>query len=107
MRTTEGQTRGERAHINALGAGLSTPLEILWNCYESIGNLRLNRRLHYGIIIHSQLERQQSEIVKKISFTGSTGIGRLLMQQSSKSLKTLSVELGGNAPFIVFDDADV
>lgn len=49
----------------------------------------------------------QSEVVKKISFTGSTRVGKLLMQQSSSTLKKLSLELGGNAPFIVFDDADV
>ena len=42
--------------------------------------------------------------VKKISFTGSTGVGKLLMKQSSQTLKKLSFELGGNAPFIVFDD---
>lgn len=45
--------------------------------------------------------------VKKISFTGSTGVGKLLMNQSSSTLKKLSFELGGNAPFIVFDDADL
>lgn len=45
--------------------------------------------------------------VRKISFTGSTGVGKLLMKQSADSLKKLSFELGGNAPFIVFDDADV
>ncbi|RAL12602.1 NAD-dependent succinate-semialdehyde dehydrogenase [Aspergillus homomorphus CBS 101889] len=49
----------------------------------------------------------ESEIVKKISFTGSTRVGKLLMKQSSSTLKKLSLELGGNAPFIVFDDADV
>lgn len=49
----------------------------------------------------------ESDIIKKISFTGSTRVGKLLMQQSSNSLKKLSLELGGNAPFIVFDDADV
>lgn len=49
----------------------------------------------------------QSEIVKKISFTGSTRVGKLLMKQSSDTLKKLSLELGGNAPFIVFNDADV
>ncbi|KAI1204696.1 Aldehyde/histidinol dehydrogenase [Annulohypoxylon truncatum] len=49
----------------------------------------------------------QSDIVKKISFTGSTRVGKLLMQQSSSTLKKLSLELGGNAPFIVFEDADV
>lgn len=45
--------------------------------------------------------------VRKISFTGSTGIGKLLMKQSAETLKKVSLELGGNAPFIVFDDADV
>ncbi|UNI23483.1 succinate semialdehyde dehydrogenase NADP+ linked [Purpureocillium takamizusanense] len=45
--------------------------------------------------------------VKKVSFTGSTGVGKLLMKQSSSTLKKLSMELGGNAPFIVFDDADI
>ncbi|TDZ33871.1 Glutarate-semialdehyde dehydrogenase DavD [Colletotrichum spinosum] len=48
-----------------------------------------------------------SPIVKKISFTGSTNVGKLLMKQASGTLKKLSLELGGNAPFIVFDDADV
>lgn len=48
-----------------------------------------------------------SPIIKKVSFTGSTGVGKLLMKQSSSTLKKLSLELGGNAPFIVFDDADV
>ena len=42
--------------------------------------------------------------VRKVSFTGSTNVGRLLMKQSSSTLKKLSFELGGNAPFIVFDD---
>lgn len=45
--------------------------------------------------------------VKKISFTGSTAVGKLLMKQSSDTVKRLSLELGGNAPFIVFDDADL
>lgn len=45
--------------------------------------------------------------VKKVSFTGSTGVGKLLMKQASGTLKKLSFELGGNAPFIVFDDADL
>ncbi|OQE42331.1 hypothetical protein PENCOP_c004G08039 [Penicillium coprophilum] len=48
-----------------------------------------------------------SNTVRKISFTGSTRVGRLLMQQSSNSLKKLGLELGGNAPFIVFEDADL
>ncbi|KAH7157938.1 Aldehyde/histidinol dehydrogenase [Dactylonectria estremocensis] len=49
----------------------------------------------------------ESPIVKKISFTGSTRVGKILMRQSSDTLKKLSLELGGNAPFIVFDDADL
>ena len=48
-----------------------------------------------------------SDIVKKVSFTGSTRVGKLLMKQSADTLKKLSFELGGNAPFIVFNDADV
>ncbi|RPB24839.1 succinic semialdehyde dehydrogenase [Terfezia boudieri ATCC MYA-4762] len=49
----------------------------------------------------------ENPTIKKISFTGSTPVGKLLMQQCSGTLKKLSFELGGNAPFIVFDDADV
>lgn len=45
--------------------------------------------------------------VRKISFTGSTEVGRILMRQCSDQIKRLSFELGGNAPFIVFDDADI
>ena len=52
-------------------------------------------------------ELTSSPIVRKLSFTGSTGIGKLLMTQSAATLKKLSLELGGNAPFIVFDDADL
>ncbi|WCT75389.1 NAD-dependent succinate-semialdehyde dehydrogenase [Sphingomonas naphthae] len=48
-----------------------------------------------------------SPIVRKISFTGSTGVGALLYGQSAATIKKLSLELGGNAPFIVFDDADL
>lgn len=49
----------------------------------------------------------ESEKVAKISFTGSTKVGQLLMSQSASTLKKLSLELGGNAPFIVFEDADI
>ncbi|MGE5152829.1 MAG: NAD-dependent succinate-semialdehyde dehydrogenase [Bdellovibrio bacteriovorus] len=48
-----------------------------------------------------------SSVVRKLSFTGSTEVGRLLMAQCAPTLKRLSLELGGNAPFIVFDDADL
>ncbi|MDP9535151.1 NAD-dependent succinate-semialdehyde dehydrogenase [Pseudomonas protegens] len=50
---------------------------------------------------------QASSVVRKLSFTGSTGTGKLLMRQSADTLKKVSLELGGNAPFIVFDDADL
>jgi succinate-semialdehyde dehydrogenase/glutarate-semialdehyde dehydrogenase len=46
-------------------------------------------------------------IVRKLSFTGSTGVGKLLMKQCSGTVKKLALELGGNAPFIVFEDADL
>ena len=48
-----------------------------------------------------------SPVVRKVSFTGSTEVGRILLRQSADSVKKLSLELGGNAPFIVFDDADL
>ncbi|MEZ8232685.1 NAD-dependent succinate-semialdehyde dehydrogenase [Vibrio splendidus] len=46
-------------------------------------------------------------LIKKISFTGSTRVGSILMAQAAKGIKRTSMELGGNAPFIVFDDADI
>jgi succinate-semialdehyde dehydrogenase/glutarate-semialdehyde dehydrogenase len=52
-------------------------------------------------------ELTANPVVRKITFTGSTPIGKLLVEQSAKTLKKVSMELGGNAPFIVFDDADV
>jgi succinate-semialdehyde dehydrogenase/glutarate-semialdehyde dehydrogenase len=48
-----------------------------------------------------------SEVVRHLSFTGSTEVGRILMRQCASTVKRLSLELGGNAPFIVFDDADI
>ncbi len=52
-------------------------------------------------------ELTSSPIVRKISFTGSTEVGKLLLRQSADTVKKVSLELGGNAPFIVFDDAEV
>lgn len=52
-------------------------------------------------------EMTSNPIVRKVSFTGSTEIGRQLMRQSASTIKKISLELGGNAPFIVFDDADL
>lgn len=48
-----------------------------------------------------------SQAVRKVTFTGSTRVGKLLMKQAADTLKKVSLELGGNAPFIVFDDADI
>ncbi len=48
-----------------------------------------------------------SPMVRKVTFTGSTEVGRILMRQSADTIKKMSLELGGNAPFIVFDDADL
>ncbi len=52
-------------------------------------------------------EMTASKLVRKLSFTGSTKIGKLLMAQCAETVKKVSLELGGNAPFIVFDDADI
>jgi len=52
-------------------------------------------------------ELTSNDKVRKITFTGSTEVGRILMKQSSETIKKMSLELGGNAPFIVFDDADI
>ena len=52
-------------------------------------------------------ELTSNPIVRKLSFTGSTEVGKLLMQQCAGTVKKVSLELGGNAPFIVFDDADL
>ena len=52
-------------------------------------------------------EMTSNPIVTKLSFTGSTEVGRILMQQCAPTIKKLALELGGNAPFIVFDDADL
>ena len=52
-------------------------------------------------------EMTSNPLVRKLSFTGSTQVGRVLMEQCAPTIKKLSLELGGNAPFIVFDDADL
>ncbi|HEV8344142.1 MAG TPA: aldehyde dehydrogenase family protein, partial [Candidatus Binatia bacterium] len=51
-------------------------------------------------------ELLSNPLVKKIGFTGSTDVGKSLMEQAAKQIKRISFELGGNAPFIIFDDAD-
>ena len=52
-------------------------------------------------------ELTESPLVRKFSFTGSTEVGKILIQQCASTVKKVSMELGGNAPFIVFDDADI
>jgi succinate-semialdehyde dehydrogenase/glutarate-semialdehyde dehydrogenase len=52
-------------------------------------------------------ELTSNPIVRKITFTGSTEVGKILMEQSAQTVKKVSMELGGNAPFLVFDDADL
>ena len=52
-------------------------------------------------------EMTSNPIVKKVTFTGSTEVGKLLMSQAAGTMKRVSMELGGNAPFLVFDDADL
>jgi succinate-semialdehyde dehydrogenase/glutarate-semialdehyde dehydrogenase len=53
------------------------------------------------------LEFTENEKVRKLTFTGSTGVGKILMRQGAEQIMKLGLELGGNAPFIVFDDADL
>ena len=53
------------------------------------------------------VELTENPLVRKFSFTGSTGVGKILIRQCASTVKKVSMELGGNAPFIVFDDADV
>nr|WP_313533809.1 NADP-dependent succinate-semialdehyde dehydrogenase [Brucella anthropi] len=60
-----------------------------------------------GSAIEIGSELTGNPIVRKLSFTGSTNVGRLLMAQCAHDIKKLSLELGGNAPFIVFEDADL
>jgi len=86
-----------------------TPLSAL-----ALGELALRAGVPAGVlnIVMGQTSAigqtlSASPVVRKLSFTGSTPVGRLLMAQCAPTLKKLSLELGGNAPFIVFDDADV
>jgi succinate-semialdehyde dehydrogenase/glutarate-semialdehyde dehydrogenase len=52
-------------------------------------------------------EMTSNPLVRKLGFTGSTAVGKLLMEQCARTVKKVSLELGGNAPFLVFDDADL
>ncbi len=73
-------------------------------------NLFMRERLQTGEIVEARAIGKvltDSPVIRKPSFTGSTEVGRLLMAQCAGTIKRLSLELGGNAPFIVFDDADL
>ncbi|WP_432480913.1 NAD-dependent succinate-semialdehyde dehydrogenase [Moraxella sp. ZY200743] len=80
----------------------------------ALGELAIQAGIPKGVlqIVTGQAEviggvLTSDERIKKLSFTGSTQVGKLLMEQCAKTVKKLSLELGGNAPFIVFDDADI
>ena len=60
---------------------------------------------HGGSVVGGEMT--SNPIVRKLTFTGSTGVGKILMRQCADTIKKMSLELGGNAPFIVFDDADI
>ena len=84
--------------------------------YSASGAVRFGRRGWYSSCVLSVITGSSSGIggemtsnptVRKLSFTGSTEVGALLMEQCAKQIKKTSMELGGNAPFIVFDDADL
>lgn len=80
----------------------------------ALGYLAIEAGMPAGVlqIITGQAETigavlTQDDRIKKLSFTGSTRVGKLLMEQCASTVKKLSLELGGNAPFIVFEDADI
>lgn len=86
-----------------------TPITALF-----LGELSIEAKFPKGIfnIINGKPDTigdilSKNPTVKKITFTGSTEVGRLLMKNSSKTIKNISLELGGNAPFIVFSDANI
>ncbi|KAI6777755.1 aldehyde dehydrogenase [Emericellopsis cladophorae] len=101
----------------ALAAGCSVvikpPSETPYTCF-ALTKLAVEAGLPSGLIQvcptkdrEASTELATNPTVKKISFTGSTGVGKMLAKLASSTLKKVSLELGGNAPFIVFDDADL
>jgi succinate-semialdehyde dehydrogenase/glutarate-semialdehyde dehydrogenase len=80
----------------------------------ALGDLALRAGIPAGVfnVVTGSAREMGKELttnptVRKLSFTGSTGVGKLLMEQSASTVKKLALELGGNAPFIVFEDADI
>ncbi|CAN5864399.1 NAD-dependent succinate-semialdehyde dehydrogenase [soil metagenome] len=104
----------------AIAAGCTVvvkPAEQTPLCALAVAALALQAGLPAGVLnvvtgdgTHSVAIGQrlcESDVVRHLSFTGSTDVGRILMRQCAPTIKKLSLELGGNAPFIVFDDADL
>lgn len=101
----------------ALGAGcavvIKPPSETPFTCL-ALTKLAVQAGIPLGVIQVCPTKNRQAAtelatnpLVRKISFTGSTGVGKLLAKLASSTLKRVSLELGGNAPFIVFNDADL
>lgn len=101
----------------ALGAGcavvIKPPSETPFTCL-ALTKLAIQAGIPPGVIQvcptkdrQAATELATNPLVRKISFTGSTGVGKLLAKLASSTLKRVSLELGGNAPFIVFNDADL
>ncbi|MBN7808269.1 NAD-dependent succinate-semialdehyde dehydrogenase [Agrobacterium rosae] len=101
----------------ALAAGCTIvvkPSELTPYCGLAWGKLAVEAGVPAGVVnvvtgdpIAIGAELTSSRMVSKITFTGSTAVGKLLYGQSAHTMKRVSMELGGNAPFIVFDDADI
>src|SRR5690606_32909705 len=79
----------------------------LFKIFDEVGipkgvvNLTIGKSSEIGDVL------MQSKVVRKVSFTGSTEVGKILIRQSADTVKKVSMELGGHAPFIVFEDADL
>ncbi len=102
----------------ALAAGCTAvvkPAEDTPLCALALAELAARAKIPPGVInivptanaAASGEELCNSPLVRKLSFTGSTAVGKILMRQCAGTVKKVSLELGGNAPFIVFDDADI
>mgnify|MGYP001188379091 CR=1 FL=1 len=89
VRLTSSASNGASGNIVCSSVGAST-INIITGSAAAIGK-----------------ELTENPIVKKISFTGSTEVGKVLLKQSASTVKKVSMELGGHAPFVVFDDADL
>jgi len=101
----------------ALAAGCAMivkPAELTPLTAYALEVLALQAGLPQDLLIHVSGETEdvgqvlcESDVIRKLSFTGSTEVGRILMKQCAPTIKKLSLELGGNAPLIVFDDANL